>query len=202
MKKILMMLGMVASMAAFTSCNDEPWEDYKWATTDDGFLYSTNKSMSEKDYKSKVIGHVWESYSFWKTYNPKEFGKQQFWTDYVGGTEGGVYFNETECISFYRMYPTFEVVTNAEWIYNRYPIESDPEKGIIRFNEYVLVGIHNGDLELIRTTTDGERPLYYFELWGRKSGYDIDEIMANAITYDELDRLYKEWLEQQHQNHE
>lgn len=200
MKKIMMLFGIAASMAVFTSCNDEPWEDYKWATTDDGFLYSTNKCMSEKEFKNKVVGHVWDGYSFWRTNNPKDFGQQQFLADYVGKFEGGYYFTETECTSFRRIQPWELECTTAKWVYVVYPIERVPEKGIIRFNESALLGLHNGDLELIRTTTDGEKPLYYFELWGRKNGYDIDEVMANAITHEELDRLYKEWLEQ-HPNH-
>ncbi|MDE6321833.1 MAG: hypothetical protein K2L93_05985, partial [Muribaculaceae bacterium] len=172
------------------------------------FLYSTNKHMSEKEFKRKVVGHVWDGYSFWETTNPKDFGQQLYWADMDGGFEGGYYFTETECISFRRIQPWEQQCTTAKWTYVIYPIERDPEKGIIRFDDYVLLGLHNGDLELCRTQTSKPYPSgeishrYYFELWGRQDSYDINEIMANAITYEELDRLFQEWLEQQHPNHE
>ncbi len=194
MKKILMMLGMVASMAAFTSCNDEPWEDYKWATTDDGFLYSTNKSMSEKEYKSKVVGYVWQCYSQWDTRNLKDFGKQQFWTDYDGWSEGGEYFTETECVSFYRMDPNLRDITGAEWAYIVYPIERIQDKGILRFGNCNILGVRNGDLEICRTANEGR---FFFELYGHTDKYDIEDVMAKGITQEEANRLFMEWLEQQ-----
>ncbi|MDE6308562.1 MAG: hypothetical protein K2L81_00050, partial [Muribaculaceae bacterium] len=140
MKKILFLICIASSLGVLTSCNDEPWEDYKWATTDDGFLYSTNKHMSEKEFKRKVVGHVWDGYSFWETTNPKDFGQQLYWADMDGGFEGGYYFTETECISFRRIQPCEQQCTTAKWTYVIYPIERDPEKGIIRFDDYVLLG--------------------------------------------------------------
>lgn len=202
--KIFIIIGIVTSLVALPSCEDEPsFEDYQWATTDQGFLYSTNKSIDINEYNASVVGNCWTEYSFWRTTDLKDFGNQKFSRD-MTGERGYWYFTDTECIGFVLLPPTFEVVTDAKWMYTVYPIERLQEDKIMRFSEYNLLGVRDGYLEMCRSTTTGvgnpPQPLYYYELYERCDGYNIDDIMASGIESGELFQRYHEWLMEQQAN--
>lgn len=72
----------------------------------------------------------------------------------------------------------------------------------MRFDEYNLLGMRDGMLEMCRTTTTGKEPLYYYEQYRRCDDYDIDDVIANGIELSEVNKRFEEWLRQQQLNNQ